>query len=105
MAEVAFFSDRPGIRTLLLGALAQLCGDAGGPIDLALGLPVAAYANPEDRMGLISTFGGAAETVNGQVVRVGRVDVYPQGAGAFFAAAAKEPSLRAGLTGVVDVGY
>lgn len=103
LAEVA--SDRPGIRSLLLGGLSLLCGDAEGPIDVLLGLPVSAFAHRDERLMLQSAFGGFAETVGGRTVRIGRVEVYPQGAGAFVGAAQRNAALRGGLTGIVDVGH
>lgn len=103
LADVA--SHRPGLRTLLLAALGLLCGDVSGPLDALLGLPVAAYARADERSELLALFGGLGETVNDRPLRIGRVDLYPQGAGAFFAAAQRDSGLRSGVTGVVDVGH
>lgn len=79
---------------------------AEGPVDLALGLPIAYYRTQKDD--LKKTFRGveAQLSVNDgpeRMICFDSVYVFPQGVGAVYAGDADLPDT--GLVGVVDVGY
>lgn len=101
-------TDRTGYDALCLSA-ACLVG-ATGEVDLALGLPLAAWLRKDQRRGLRDQFLGTSAWVSvdgAEAVHlvIGAVRVFPQGAGVFVAAATEDPSLASRPVGLIDIGY
>lgn len=101
--------DRRDYAVLVLTA-AALLGAAGGAIDLAVGLPLSAFLQPDARRALRDRLQGVGAWVSMDGADAARVDVrgvrvYPQAAGAYFAAMMADPELAGQRVGVLDVGY
>jgi len=119
-ASRAFDSDRadhPSTLALLAVALGLLAGDRG-PAHLGTGLPLQYYSGQKERFrraleGLSAEVEFLSPPLGKRRVSVGRVTLFPQAAGAFFAqlldesGRVRDPDLArgGGLVGVVDVGY
>lgn|GEM_PF-5076751 len=97
--------EREGYDVLLLTALALL--DVNGPVDLAVGLPMASWLDPEQRGGLRSHLLGLSAwvSVNGkeaQRISTSSVKVFPQ---ALAGLAVDTGGDDRQPIGVLDIGY
>lgn len=101
-------ADRTGYVQLCLTA-ARLVG-ADGMVDLALGLPLAAWLRKDQRQALRQRLIGTSAWValdGGEAahITIEGCRVFPQGAGAFALALHEDPTLSGRPTGLIDVGY
>jgi plasmid segregation protein ParM len=105
-ADVA--AAREGYPVHVLAACAAL--GVAGDVSLAVGLPLALWAQPEQRRALRDSLAGlrAEVSIDGGPVApmaVADVRVLPQAAGAFAAALRADPELASRPCGLIDVGY
>ena len=100
-------ADRAGYDALVYAA--TLLVGAQGDVDLALGLPLAAWLRKDQRRALRDTFSGvtwaSVDGADAAKIAIRSVQVFPQGAGAFQAAVAGDPALAERPVGLIDIGY
>lgn len=103
-------SQRRGYDVLVLAALALL--GASGPVAVGVGLPLALYAQKQERRTLRRRLEGLGAWVSvdaepARYIEVAAAEVLPQSAGAYYAAllAPGGDRLARAPVGVIDVGY
>ena len=103
-------SGRDDYLGLVLAALGAI--EADGPVDVALGLPLAVYLQRDERRALRDRVAGLSAWVSwdgrdARRVEILSVKVLPQAVGAYYSAliSANGERLAGQMVGVIDVGY